>query len=88
MPIEILDPQRIQRPHQGRKIEWHCSLRVRMKFRSLLQELVDLEGEPQDAECHNRAEALRDEIRSLPRFPIGFDPERDVIIPVTSSAQR
>jgi len=88
MAYDILDPSRIERIRRGRKIPWTCSLRTRMKFRSLLQELVDLEQEPQDQECHNRAEALRDEIRSLPRFPVGYDPERDVIIPITSSTQR
>ncbi len=71
-----------------RKIEWPVSLRTKMKFTDLLNELVALELEPQEPETLARMAALRDEIRSLPRFPRKFHPERDVIVPVVTSAQR
>ena len=87
MSVEILDPRRIQRPGE-RKIEWRCSLRVRMQFRALLHELVDLEQEARDPEVAQAMEALREDIRALPGFPVGYDPERDLIVPVTTSAQR
>ena len=95
MRWEILDAKALRRNrdyHEGgrtpRRIEWHCSLRVRMKFRSLLQELVDLETWPATEEREMRMEALREEIRCLPGFPRRYDPERDLIVPVTSSVQR
>ena len=87
MPIPVIDPQRIQR--RERQIPWPCSLRVRMKFRSLLAELVDLEQEsPSDPDVQQHMESLREEIRALPGFPKRYDPERDVIVPRTTSAQR
>jgi hypothetical protein len=86
MPIPILDPQRIQR-RPGRQIRWECSLKTRMRFRSMLQELVDLEQYP-PSETREAMEALREDIRALPGFPVGYDPERDLIVPVTTSAQR
>jgi len=87
MPIPVIDPQRIQR--RERQIPWPCSLRVRMKFRSLLAELVDLEQEsPSDPDVQQHMESLREEIRALPGFPKRYDPERDVIVPCTTSAQR
>lgn len=64
------------------------SLRVKMKFWSLLEELVDLEQEPASPECEERMEALREDIRSLPGYPRRYDPEADLIVPVTSSEQR
>jgi hypothetical protein len=83
---EIVDPRRFRRP--GKRIEWRCSLRVRMRFRGLLQELVDLETYPQTRENLMRMENLREEIRSLPNFPKRYNAERDLIVPVTSSVQR
>lgn len=59
-----------------------------MKFRSLLGELVDLECEPASRERDQRAEALREDIRALPGFPVGYHPEDDTIVPVTASTQR
>jgi hypothetical protein len=56
-----------------------------MRFRSLLFELVDLEQEPWSLEVANRQAALQDEIRSLPNFPTHYDPERDLIVPLTTS---
>jgi len=73
---------------QEREIRWEVSLRVRMRFRELLSELVDLEQEVPSDEVSLRMEALREEIRSLPGFPRRFDPERDTIVPVTTSTQR
>ena len=84
---EILNPQRLTRP-QEKRIEWRVSLRTRMRFRDLLSELVDLEQEVSSGEVSLRMEALREEIRALPGFPRRFDPERDTIVPVTTSAQR
>ena len=88
MAWEVLTPERIQRKRRERQIPWPCSLRVRMRFRALLAELVDLETEPDSYEVRNAMEVLRDEIRSLPGFPRAFDPERDIIVPTTTSAQR
>jgi len=59
-----------------------------MKFRSLLHERVDLEQEPPSFEVESRMRALEEEIQSLPGFPKGYDPERDLIVPMTSSTQR
>lgn len=83
---EIVDPERFRR--RERRIEWRVSLRTRMRFRSLLQELVDLETYPQTPENLMRAESLREEIRALPGFPKRYNADRDVIVPVTSSVQR
>lgn len=90
MRYEILDSSRIQRPHgrRGRRIEWRCSLRVRSRFRSLLHELVDLEQQPDEPETRQRMVALRQDILALPGFPRRFDPDHDLIVPVTTSAQR
>lgn len=83
--VPILDPKRIQA--WGRRIEWPVSLRVRMKFRALLEELVDLEQEPHSDAIFQRMEALREDIRALPGFPRKFDIERDLIVPITTSEQ-
>ena len=90
MYYEILDPQRIQRlAQQGRKIEWPCSLRTHMRFRDLLTELVELElADQRDPEVQNRMAGLRDDIRHLPGYPSAYDIERDVIVPVTTTAMR
>lgn len=86
---QVLDPSRIVRGNRpGRRIEWRVSLRTQMRFRSLLGELVDLEGEPASPEREARAEALREDIRALPGFPVRYHPEDDLIVPVTTSAQR
>lgn len=87
MSYEILDPQRIERS-QGRTIRWSCSLRTRMRFRELLSELVELESDPQTPEVANRMAGLRDDIRHLPGYPRRYDPDRDTIVPVTTSVQR
>ena len=84
--FEILDPKRIQRSEK--RIEWRVSLQTHMRFRDLLEELVDLENVPPEPEVLNRMESLRDDIRALPGFPVGYDVERDLIVPVTSSVQR
>lgn len=83
--IPILDPRRFAR--RGRRIEWPVSLRVRNKFRDLLGELVDLEQEPHSDAVEKRMEALREDIRALPGFPKRYDPERDLIVPITTSEQ-
>lgn len=92
MRWQILDPEVLRRNRARRegerRIEWPCSLRVRMQFRSLLHELVELETWPATEEREIRMERLREEIRSLPGFPRRYDPERDLIVPVTTSAQR
>jgi hypothetical protein len=59
-----------------------------MRFRSLLHERVELEAEPASFEVESRMRALEEEIASLPGFPRGYDPDRDVIVPLTSSTQR
>jgi hypothetical protein len=58
-----------------------------MRFRTLLYELVDLEQESPSPEIAARQAALQDEIRSLPGFPTRFDPELDLIVPITTSKQ-
>lgn len=89
MKYEILDPSRIQRPdRRERRIEWPCSLKTRMRFRELLTRLVELEWETQTPEVLAEMEALRDDIRSLPGYPRRYDHGRDVIVPVTTTAQR
>ena len=92
MPLrgyEILDAGRIiPADGSGRQIEWRVSLRTRMHFRDLLEELVDLEQEPESFERETKMEALREAIRTLPDFPRGYDPEQDVIVPVTTSEMR
>jgi len=80
VPVPYREPER--------EIRWEVSLRTRMRFRELLGELVDLEQEVPSDEVSLRMEALREEIRSLPGFPRRFDPERDTIVPVTTSTQR
>lgn len=85
--IPILDPSRVQR--RGKTIQWECSLKTRMRFRDFLHRLVDLEGyPPSDPEVQNEMEALREEIRALPGFPRRYDPDYDVIVPVTTTAMR
>lgn len=81
--IPIIDPKRVLRP--GRTIEWRVSRRTHNRFRELLYDLVDRETQdPRDPEL----EAIRDDIRHLPGFPRGYDPENDVIVPVTTTEQR
>lgn len=92
MRWQVLDAEELRRNRRRRegehRIEWPVSLRTRMRFRSLLHELVDLETWPQTPELLLRMEALREEIRGLPGFPRRYDPERDLIVPVTTSMQR
>lgn len=92
MSWDVLDAAELRRNRRRREREreivWHVSLRTRMKFRDLLHELVDLESYPATSESLMRMENLRDEIRSLPGFPRRYDPDRDVIVPVTTSVQR
>ncbi len=84
--IPILDPNRIYR---GRRIEWPVSRRTHFKFRELLEELVDLElKDKQDPYIQDRMATLRDDIRHLPGYPRKYDPNRDLIVPVVTTAQR
>jgi hypothetical protein len=85
MAYEILDPERIQPARATRKIEWPVSLKTRMRFRDLLYELVDLEMEPQTPEVLERMASLREDISSLPGYPRNAHPERDLIVPVTTT---
>lgn len=86
---QIMDPRRLVRPRaHERRIAWRVDLKTRMKFRDLLMELVDLECDPPSYERERRMESLRDDIRSLPGYPRSYDPERDVIVPVTTSSMR
>jgi hypothetical protein len=81
--VPILDPKRIVRSE--RRIEWRVSRKTHFRFRELLMELVDREHQnPHDPDL----EALRDDIRHLPDFPRGYDPERDVIVPVVTTEQQ
>lgn len=85
--IPILDARRIRRP--GRRIEWRVSQRVHMRFRELLHELVELEyADQDDPEVQQRMEALREDIRALPGYPRRYHPDYDLIVPVTTTAQR
>lgn len=73
----------------GKTIQWPCSLKTRMRFRDYLYRLVDLESyNPRDPEVIQEMEALREEIRALPGYPRKYDAERDVIMPVTTTAMR
>jgi hypothetical protein len=69
-------------------IEWSVSLKTHMRFRDLLSELVELELEPQDPEVKTRMAILQDDIRHLPGYPRKYDPDRDTIVPVTTSMTR
>lgn len=88
MSYEILTPGRIQRANPGRRIEWHVSARTRMKFRDLLGELLELEQLPWEPEVEERKRVIQDDIRALPGYPRQYHPDRDVIVPVTTSATR
>ena len=59
-----------------------------MRFRDLLSERMDLEQEPQSFEVLARTQALEEDIRALPGYPKKYDPDRDVIVPVTTSSSR
>lgn len=85
--VHILPTSRVRR--RGRKIEWRVSRRVHSRFMELITELVELELAPQqDPEVQNRMATLRDDIRHLPGFPQRYNPDFDVIYPVTTTAQR
>ena len=85
----ILDPKRILRAPRGRQIPWHVSLRTHMAFREHLHRLVALEFEDlRDPAVQEEIEALREEIRRLPGFPVSYNVENDVIVPVTTSVMR
>lgn len=92
MRWQVLDTAELRRNRMRRegerRIEWRLSLRTRMQFRALLQERVELESWPQTPEILLRMQSLEEEIRGLPGFPRRYDPERDLIVPVTSSVQR
>jgi len=83
----ILDPSRVRRP--GRCIEWRVSWKVRQRFRELLHELVELEyANQRDSGVLQRMEGLRDAIRHLPGYPRRYNPERDTIVPITTTVSR
>jgi hypothetical protein len=87
--LDTADLRRNRARREGeRRIEWRVSLRNRMKFRALLHERIELESWPQTPEIQLRMQLLEEEIRSLPGFPRRFDPDRDLIIPVTTSVSR
>jgi len=90
MPVPILDPHRIRRPHRtGKRIEWSVSRRTHLRFRELLHELVELEDYDQtDPYVRERIATLQDDIRHLPGYPCSYDCERDVIVPTVTTAQR
>ena len=90
MAVPILDPHRIRRPGRpGRRIEWPVSRRTHMRFRELLHELVELESSDQfDPYERERMATLQDDIRHLPGYPVVYDCERDIIVPITTTAQR
>jgi len=72
-----------------RRIEWPVSRRTHLRFRELLHELVALESEDQTSrDVLERMEALRDDIRRLPGYPMKYHPHRDLIIPTVTTAQR
>ena len=82
----ILDPNRVVK--RGRTINWDVSRRTYLRFRELLEALVDAELEAQDLpEVQQRMATLRDDIRHLPGYPRGYDPEHDLIVPVVTTAQ-
>jgi hypothetical protein len=54
-------------------LEWRVSTSTRIRFVELLNELRDMHA------TNPRHHELLDEIRSLPGFPIGADPEADLI---------
>jgi len=85
--VPVLDRSRLRR--WRRRIEWPVSRRVHLRFRELLHELVDLEsGDQTDRELQQRMESLREDIRALPGFPVRYHPEKDLIVPITTTAQR
>ena len=60
-------------------IRWPVSPEVFERFNQIAFRLLDLV----DPNC-DEAWALRDEARSLPGFPRGYDEERDTIVPVVT----
>lgn len=87
-PTQILNPQRIQRTQRGRRLEWRVSARDHFMFQEHLTRLVALEYEAQTPEVWEEVEALREEIRRLPGFPVSYSIEDDVIVPVVTTAMR
>lgn len=83
----VLDRRRVRT--RGRRIEWPVSYRTLQRFREALHELVELEDADQTSPwVRQRMEALRDDIRSLPGYPRGYDPENDLIVPTLTSVTR
>ena len=84
-PYDILDSHRIRRQNTHiRRIEWRVSTRTKSRFEDMLSELLEIEG-IDDPLINSQREALQEDIRSLPGYPRGYDPDRDVIVPVPTS---
>jgi len=82
----ILDPNRVVK--RGRTINWDVSRRTYLRFREPLETLVDLElADLTDPQVQDQMATLRDDIRHLPGFPRGYDPEGDLIVPTVTTAQ-
>ena len=64
------------------RVEWRCSASTYQRFLDLTSCLDDLDPDDPESEC------LRDDIRSLPGYPLQADPHRDLIVPVITTVRR
>lgn len=65
--------------HPGQIIEWDVTLQTYEFFKEFMVQLQDY---PEDS---NEYQAIVEEIRSLPGFPVGYDPDHAHIIPMVTS---
>lgn len=65
--------------HPGQIIEWDLSLQTYELWKGYMEELQDY------LEESSEYLALVESIRSLPNFPVGYDPDHAHIIPVVTT---
>ncbi len=66
-------------PHPGQIIEWDVTLQTYEMFKELMVQIQDY---PEDSSEYL---ALVESIRSLPNFPVGYNPDTAHIIPNVTS---
>ncbi len=66
-------------PHPGQIIEWDVTLQTYELFKELMVQIQDYEEDTPEYL------ALAEEIRSLPNFPVGYNPDTAHIIPIVTS---
>ena len=71
------------------RIEWRCSRDNYYRCLEMYKRLAELEYANQaDPAVRDEAQALHDDILSLPGFPQHWDPNRDMVVPVTTTVRR